>query len=88
MKIPTTMEMDGLFTEEDIANRFYFMAACIDCTKWTKQDIRNKRRTPCTNCGSERIDNQSNHWYSIRTWSASKKVSKKDLEAQRGKRTT
>ena len=60
-RTPTTFEMDGLYTEEDIANRNKLMVQCRDCNKWTQQQ-RNDRHEPykpCGNCGSKNYDIQS-----------------------------
>lgn len=87
-KVPTTDEMDGLYTDEDIANKHFYMAVCVKCTKWTKQDSRERGKIPCPYCGSTNIDNQSSRWYSVRTWNPQKKIQKRDLLAQQGRKTT
>lgn len=58
--IPTTAEMDGLLTQEDMRNRFYVMLQCTGCSKWTKQDQR-KPQKPCSNpdCGKQAFDSTS-----------------------------
>lgn len=63
MSIPTTFEMDGLFTQEDIDNRFKVMKQCRNCSKWTQQNTERKEDSPCTNlmpnkelCGSTSFD--------------------------------
>lgn len=81
-KTPTTFEMDGLFEQEDIDNRFFLMIVCVDCGKWNKQDNRERVRKPCIYCGSKTFDNQSNHWYSLRTWNPLKKISAKERKAK------
>lgn len=64
--ILTTLEMDGLLTKQDIANRFLAMRQCRRCNNWTKQDLRHKDNEPCTNCSSTDFDPTSSK--SIRTY--------------------
>lgn len=71
--IRTTLEMDGIFSLEDIRNRFFVMVPCLDCLQFTKQDTREKFK-PCEHCGSENHDPFSTDWSSIRTWSKKKKA--------------
>jgi predicted RNA-binding Zn-ribbon protein involved in translation (DUF1610 family) len=54
--VPTTAEMDGLKTPEDMRNRFKIMKQCFGCSKWTRQDTR-KDDQPCHNCGGMEFDN-------------------------------
>lgn len=56
--IPTTFEMDGLLTDDDIANRFMIHRQCRDCGKWTKMDTRDKN-VKCRECGGDDFDLQS-----------------------------
>lgn len=63
-KVPTTFEMDGLLTKEDIKNRFKVMRQCRSCKKWTQMHI--DKTVPCSNCGSENYDAQSTK--SLRTF--------------------
>ena len=58
--IPTTLEMDGLFSKDDIINRYALVYQCRKCKKWT---VHNNHSTygknsylPCTNCGSTDYD--------------------------------
>lgn len=53
--VPTTAEMDGLLTPEDMRNRFKVMRQCFGCMKWTQQDTR-KEGKPCHNCGGTEFD--------------------------------
>jgi predicted nucleic-acid-binding Zn-ribbon protein len=65
--IPTTAEMDKLFTVEDMRNRFWVMIQCEKCKEWNK--VKKSAliiSTPCTKCGSDRYDGASIR--SIRTW--------------------
>lgn len=75
-KVPTTFEMDGLYTEEDIANRFFVMKPCIECGKYTKQDVRVDN-VPCQYCGGD-MAIASNYCMSIRTFNPSKKLTAAD----------
>lgn len=76
MVIPTTFEMDKLFTETDINNRFFVMKPCVSCYKYSKHDIREETKT-CPYCG-KMITKNGRYWYSIRTWDNSKKISAAD----------
>lgn len=62
-KIPTTFEMDGLFTEEDIKNRYTVMFQCKICKKWTRHDnwITGEKNEykPCSSCGAISYDSTS-----------------------------
>lgn len=73
--IPTTLEMDGLFTEEDIKDRFFVMKPCIDCGKFTKQDTR-KPDERCA-CGGEMTKN-STYYASLRTYRPDRKITAAD----------
>lgn len=63
--------MDGLFTKEDIDNRFYVMRQCLTCKQWTQYDTRSDKRWVCT-CGSEKYDASGAR--SIRSWLVTKDV--------------
>lgn len=56
--VPTTAEMDGLFTQEDMRNRFHVMFQCKLCKKWTRHDHWDKtnRHIPCVHCGETSYD--------------------------------
>lgn len=75
-KVPTTLEMDGLFTEEDIKNRFFVMKPCSVCLKFSKQDTR-ERDKPCSYCGGA-LGINGRYWASIRTWRGDKKLTLAD----------
>lgn len=61
--VPTTFEMDGLYTEEDIRNRHQVMLQCIDCRSWTQHDIEHGlKHKPCSNCGNTNYD-----WKSLKS---------------------
>lgn len=72
-KTPTTFEMDSLYTEEDIANRFFVMKPCIECGKFTQQDVRHKD-DPCQYCEGK-MGISSSYWMSLRTWRPDRKIS-------------
>jgi hypothetical protein len=67
----TTFEMDGLFTEEDIANRHTVVFQCQGCNKWTphKNWLPGEKNEyiPCTTCGEKMFDSSSIK--SLRTYS-------------------
>lgn len=65
-KIPTTLEMDGLITKEDIDNRFFLMKPCKKCLKFSKHDMRVAEKQ-CPFCGGE-MSRNGNYCYSIRTF--------------------
>jgi len=56
---PTTEEMDGLLTPEDIARKYSVFIQCRKCNKWTPADIRDWKELKCLNCGAHDFDNQS-----------------------------
>lgn len=62
----TTLEMDGLITEEDVNNRFFLMKPCQKCLKFSRHDRREVDR-PCPFCGGQ-ISRNGSYWYSIRTF--------------------
>lgn len=45
--IPTTAEMDGLLTQEDMRMRDQVVIQCFQCSRWTQQ-THGKEYTPCT----------------------------------------
>lgn len=59
--IPTTAEMDGLETVEDMRERFYIVMQCIECNKWTKMKhtLLKTEIVDCENCGSRKYDTTS-----------------------------
>lgn len=73
---PTVFEMDGMYTKQDVQDRFYLMMPCIDCGKYTKQD-RRKETKPCQYCGGS-MGIASQYHYSIRTWNRAKVVTPAD----------
>ncbi len=75
-RVRTTLEMDGLYTQEDIDNRFCVMKPCVECLKFTQQDVRIAD-TPCQYCGGK-IGIVSSYWYSLRTFKISKRLSLAD----------
>lgn len=60
--IPTTAEMDGLLTQEDMRNRHSVMFQCRSCKKWTRHDNwitgQNNKHKPCE-CGVTNYDQTS-----------------------------
>lgn len=64
--IPTTYEMDGLFSEKDIENRNKIMQQCRECSKWTMQYVDKKTKQPCINCKATNFDPTSGT--SLRTY--------------------
>jgi hypothetical protein len=81
-KTKTTLEMDGIFTDEDAANRYFVMKPCVECGLYTKQDVRTDNK-PCIYCGGA-MGVMSNHWYSIRTFNTAKKISASDRKKMAG----
>jgi len=81
-KVPTTFEMDGLFTQEDIDNRFYVMRNCLNCKTWYQADSRVKERSECPNCGNGSYDMKSQ--CSLRTFNPKAKKIKKWDEKRAG----
>lgn len=85
-RTPTTFEMDGLFTQEDIDNRNRVMKRCNVCNKWREQNLEDKSDKPCGNetkgviCESTSFDPKSTT--SLRTWKPnSRKITKKEEKA-------
>lgn len=75
-KVPSTLEMDGIYTEDDVANHFFVMKPCVDCGKYTKQDTRNNDK-PCMYCGGA-MGIASNYWASLRTYRPNRKITAAD----------
>lgn len=67
--IPTTAEMDKLFTVEDMRNRFFAMILCNSCDTWNKVPLGKDiiTRPPCTKCESTNYDGET--IMSVRSWS-------------------
>ena len=59
-RVPTTFEMDGLYTEEDKKNRFSVVFQCRNCRKWVKHTdyLINREYVPCS-CGEISYDQSS-----------------------------
>lgn len=55
MTIPTTLEMDGLLSEQDINDRHLVYRQCRECSKWTFMDL-DKAEPECSNCGEHEYD--------------------------------
>lgn len=60
-----TLRLDGIVTDEDIANRHYVIRQCDECDAYTRWDSRNKERYGCATCDSPHFDRGTQH--SIRT---------------------
>ncbi len=58
--VPTTAEMDGLKTPEEMRERWDVVLQCLQCLKWTQQKLGEKN-TPCTAIirGKEYIDGRN-----------------------------
>ena len=63
-----TLRMDGIISDEDIADRHYIIRQCDDCNNFTKWDMRNPNRYACATCGSTKYDPKTQH--SVRTHGA------------------
>ena len=74
--IRTTLEMDSIYTRQDMLDRFFIMKPCVDCGKFTKQD-RRKENKPCQYCKGD-MGVASQYHYSIRTWNTSKVITPAD----------
>lgn len=58
----TTLEMDGLFTEDDIKNIATVVYQCRSCKKWTRHYnhvTSHNSYVPCENCGETNYDQSS-----------------------------
>ena len=53
--IPTTLEMDGVLTPEDIQMLNKVVLQCRECKKWTQMDTR-QRHDHCGHCGESNFD--------------------------------
>lgn len=73
----TTFEMDGMFAQEDINNRFFVMALCAKCPEWSKMCTLDYK-FECK-CGSDKYDLRETR--SIRTWSPELKRKPKTRKA-------
>jgi hypothetical protein len=49
-----TERMDGIFTDEDRANKNTVMVQCVSCGGWTKKQIDES--PPCEHCGGTSFD--------------------------------
>jgi len=58
--VPTTAEMDGLLTQEDMRNRKQVVVQCFTCTRWTEQ-TNGSEYTPCTGIigGKQYVDGRN-----------------------------
>lgn len=67
--IPTTAEMDGLTTPQEMRDRFSVKFQCRSCKKWTTHEsyIIKREYVPCMECGSTNYDQSS--MKSLRTYS-------------------
>ena len=70
--VPTTAEMDGLLTVEDMRSRFRVVLQCINCNKWTemKHAPGKTEMVDCSNCGRRAYDSSSIK--SVRTYDPEK----------------
>ena len=61
--IPTTAEMDGLYTQDDMRYRNKVVFQCTKCNKWTAHENwvagGNNKYLPCSNCGEKAYDHSS-----------------------------
>lgn len=58
--VPTTAEMDGLLTQEDMRMRDQVVVQCFQCSRWTQQ-THGKPYTPCTGIikGQQYVDGRN-----------------------------
>jgi Zn finger protein HypA/HybF involved in hydrogenase expression len=63
---PTTFEISGLLTKQDIEDRYKVMRQCRKCSNWTQQNMQEEYNRPCTNCGITDFDATSTK--SLRTF--------------------
>ena len=54
--IPTTAEMDGLMTKEDMRSRFDLVFQCVHDNKWKLHPSFNGTHLPCDTCGKKEYD--------------------------------
>lgn len=71
--------MDGLFTKEDIDNRYLVMGQCNDCSEWSQWNT-TVGKWKCSYCGGDSYDMRGSR--SIRSW-----LTTKDTKKTRAKRT-
>lgn len=59
--IPTTAEMDGLLTQDDMRYRNLVVMQCVLCNKWTKMKHQPLKTeiVDCSNCGQRAYDSSS-----------------------------
>lgn len=74
--IPNTLEMDGIYIPKDAQERFYVKKPCLDCLKYTKQDIRLEDK-PCVFCGGK-MSKSSTYWNSLRCRQIDRKLTAAD----------
>lgn len=57
-RVPTTDEMDGLYSEEDKRNRNKVVYQCRSCKQWTQHDHVPLKTVykPCHSCGKVNYD--------------------------------
>lgn len=55
-EVPTAAEMDGLFTKEDMRNRFDMVFQCINDNKWKLHPRFKGTHLPCDECGETLYD--------------------------------
>lgn len=49
-----TERMDGIFTDEDRANKGIVMVQCVGCRQWQKRELQVA--APCEHCGGTAFD--------------------------------
>lgn len=54
--IPTTAEMDGLLTQEDMRGRFDLVFQCVNDNKWKVHPQFDGTYLPCDSCGMTDYD--------------------------------
>lgn len=54
--IPTTAEMDGLYTIEDMRGRFDIVMQCVHDNKWKLHPKYDGTHLPCDTCGNTQYD--------------------------------
>lgn len=65
-KIPTTAEMDGLLTPEEMRGRWDMVFQCVNDNKWKIHLNYHGIYLPCDTCGGTRYDSGSGK--SLRTY--------------------
>lgn len=61
--IPTTAEMDGLLTKEDMRTRFDIVFQCINDNKWKLHPNFKGEYLPCDTCGNTDYDTMGGKSY-------------------------